>query len=103
MSVRLAARAAHRSRHFRSTAPGSYATGSTKPSGEFGALSGTESVISIQWRGVGETIQSNLAATTGRTSAQRLAEMGELRSHTVDRVTTWLAVISALAFVALLA
>lgn len=52
---------------------------------------------------MGETIQSNLAATSGRTSAQRLAEMGELRSHVIDRVTTWLGVISALAFIALLA
>ena len=52
---------------------------------------------------MGETIQSNLAARSGRTSAQRLAEMGELRSHVIDRVTTWLGVISALAFIALLA
>ena len=52
---------------------------------------------------MGETIQSNLAARSGRTSAQRLAEMGELRSHVIDRVTMWLCVISALAFVALLA
>lgn len=52
---------------------------------------------------MGETIQSNLAATSGRTSAQRLAEMGELRSHVIDRVTTWLGIISALAFVGLLA
>ena len=52
---------------------------------------------------MGETIQSNLAATSGRTSAQRIAEMGELRSHVIDRVMTWLVVLSALAFVALLA
>jgi methyl-accepting chemotaxis protein len=51
---------------------------------------------------MGETIQSNLAATSGRTSTQRLAEMGELRSHVIDRVTMWLAVLSALALVALL-
>ncbi len=51
---------------------------------------------------MGQTIQSNLAATAGRTSAQRLAEMGELRSHVIDRITTWLAVISAVGFVALL-
>lgn len=51
---------------------------------------------------MGQTIQSNLAATTGRTSAQRLAEMGELRSHVIDRITTWLSVISAVGFVALL-
>ena len=51
---------------------------------------------------MGETIQSNLAATSGRTSAQRLAEMGELRSHVIDRITIWLFVISAVAFVALL-
>jgi methyl-accepting chemotaxis protein len=52
---------------------------------------------------MGETIQSNLAATTGRTSEQRLAEMGELRSHVIDRVTIWLCAISAIAFVGLLA
>ena len=52
---------------------------------------------------MGETIQSNLAATSGRTSAQRLAELGELRSHVIDRVTMWLAAGAALAFAALLA
>jgi methyl-accepting chemotaxis protein len=52
---------------------------------------------------MGETIQSNLAAPTGRTSEQRIAEMGELRSHVIDRVTIWLCVISAIAFVGLLA
>src|ERR1017187_9038862 len=52
---------------------------------------------------MGETIQSNLAATSGRTSAQRLAELGELRSHVIDRVTTWLGVISAVSFLALMA
>jgi methyl-accepting chemotaxis protein len=51
---------------------------------------------------MGQTIQSNLAATTGRTSAQRLAEMGELRSHVIDRITTWLCVLSGVGFVALL-
>ncbi len=51
---------------------------------------------------MGETIQSNLAATTGRTSAQRLAEMGELRSHVIDRVTKWFCVVSSLAFAVLL-
>ena len=52
---------------------------------------------------MGETIQSNLAATTGRTSAQRLAEPGEPRSHLIDRVTNSVGVISAIAFVALIA
>jgi methyl-accepting chemotaxis protein len=52
---------------------------------------------------MGETIQSNLAATSGRTSAQRVAESGDARSHVIDRVTTWLCVISAVAFVTLLA
>jgi methyl-accepting chemotaxis protein len=52
---------------------------------------------------MGETIQSNLAATSGRTSARRLAEMGELRSHVIDRVATWVCAISAVAFAALLA
>jgi methyl-accepting chemotaxis protein len=52
---------------------------------------------------MGETIQSNLAATSGRTSEQRLAEMGELRSHVIDRVTKWLCLISAVAFIVLLA
>jgi methyl-accepting chemotaxis protein len=51
---------------------------------------------------MGETIQSNLAAKTGRTSEQRIAEMGELRSHVIDRITIWLCVISGLGFVALL-
>jgi methyl-accepting chemotaxis protein len=51
---------------------------------------------------MGETIQSNLAATTGRTSAQRIAEMGELRTHVIDRVTKWLCVISAVSLAALL-
>jgi methyl-accepting chemotaxis protein len=50
---------------------------------------------------MGETTQSNLAATAGRTSAQRLAELGELRSHVIDRVTWWLCAISSVAFVAL--
>jgi len=52
---------------------------------------------------MGETIQSNLAATSGRTSAQRLAEPGETRSHVIDRVTNSVAVISGVVFVALLA
>ncbi len=51
---------------------------------------------------MGETIQSNLAATAGRTSAQRLAQMGELRSHVIDRVTTWLCTVSAVLFATLL-
>jgi methyl-accepting chemotaxis protein len=51
---------------------------------------------------MGETIQSNLAATSGRTSAQRLAEMGELRTHVIDRVTTWLGSAAVVAFVVLL-
>jgi methyl-accepting chemotaxis protein len=65
-------------------------------------FSGTESVI-YSVSGMGETIQSNLAATTGRTSAQHLAQAGGNRSHFIDRVTTWLGVISAVALVALLA
>ncbi len=52
---------------------------------------------------MGETLQSNLAATTGRTSAQRLAEPGEARSHLIDRVTNSVGVISGIAFVALIA
>src|ERR1019366_8184932 len=52
---------------------------------------------------MGETIRSNLAATSGRTSAQRLAEKGELRSHVIDRVTGWLLVISSVALVVALA
>src|ERR1019366_6857781 len=52
---------------------------------------------------MGETIQSNLAARSGRTSAQRLAEMGELRSHVIDRITKWLLVISSVALVVLVA
>jgi methyl-accepting chemotaxis protein len=51
---------------------------------------------------MGETIQSNLASTSGRTSAQRLAGTGEPRSHFIDRVTAWLCVVSAVAFVALI-
>ncbi|MFI5231828.1 MAG: methyl-accepting chemotaxis protein [Gemmatimonadales bacterium] len=52
---------------------------------------------------MGETIQSNLAATSGRTSAQLLAGPGEVRSHVIDRVTNAVAVIAGVAFVALLA
>lgn len=51
---------------------------------------------------MGETLQSNLAATSGRTSAQRTAESGDAQSHIIDRVTTWLCVISAVALVLLL-
>jgi methyl-accepting chemotaxis protein len=51
---------------------------------------------------MGETIQSNLAATSGRTSTPLHSETGAARSHLIDRVTTWLSGISALAFIALL-
>src|ERR1035437_8477512 len=102
MSVRLAARAAQRARHLRSTAPGSYPAGSADPSGGPGVISGTESVIQSV-AGMGETIRGNLAATTGRTSGQHIAEMGELREHLIDRVTMWLCVIATVGFIALLA
>ena len=52
---------------------------------------------------MGETIRGNLAATTGRTSGQHIAEMGELREHLIDRVTLWLCVIATVGFIALLA
>jgi methyl-accepting chemotaxis protein len=52
---------------------------------------------------MGVTIQSNLAARSGRTSAQRPAEPGEPRSHLIDRVTNSVGVISGIAFVALVA
>ena len=52
---------------------------------------------------MGETIQSNLAATSGRTSAPLLAEPGEPRSHVIDRVTNSVGVIAGIAFVALIA
>ena len=52
---------------------------------------------------MGETIRGNLAATTGRTSGQHVAEMGELREHVIDRVTLWLCVIATIGFIALLA
>jgi methyl-accepting chemotaxis protein len=52
---------------------------------------------------MGETIRGNLAATTGRTSGQHIAEMGELREHLIDRVTMWLCVIATVGFIALLA
>jgi methyl-accepting chemotaxis protein len=52
---------------------------------------------------MGETIQSNLAATSGRTSAQRPAVADAPRSHVIDRVTNSAGVISGVAFVALLA
>ncbi len=51
---------------------------------------------------MGETLQSNLAARAGRTSAQRLAEVGDSRSHLIDRVTTFLGSIGVISFVALL-
>jgi methyl-accepting chemotaxis protein len=53
--------------------------------------------------GMGDTIRGNLAATTGRTSGQHIAEMGELREHLIDRVTMWLCVIATVGFIALLA
>jgi methyl-accepting chemotaxis protein len=52
---------------------------------------------------MGETIQSNLAATSRRTSAQLPAEPGEPQAHVIDRVTKWLGVISGVALAALLA
>src|ERR1035437_1080157 len=52
---------------------------------------------------MGETIRGNLAATTERTSGQRIAEMGELREHLIDRVPMWLCVIATVGFIALLA
>ena len=52
---------------------------------------------------MGETIQSNLAATLGRTSAPLPAEPGEPESHVIDRVTNWLGVISGVALVSLIA
>ncbi len=51
---------------------------------------------------MGETIQSNLAATSGHTSTKRVAETGERRAHVIDEVTTWLGTISVIAFVVLL-
>ncbi|MGH7654076.1 MAG: hypothetical protein ACREN6_05370, partial [Gemmatimonadaceae bacterium] len=50
---------------------------------------------------MGETTQSNLAAASGRTSAQLLAEPGEARSHVIDRVTNSVAIIAGVAFVTL--
>ena len=64
-------------------------------------FSGEEAVI-YSVAVMGETIQSNLAVTTGRTSAQRLAEASEPRSHVIDRVTTILGSAGVIAFVVLL-
>jgi methyl-accepting chemotaxis protein len=52
---------------------------------------------------MGETIQSNLAATSRRTSTKLPIEPGEPESHVIDRVTNWLGAISGVAFVSLLA
>ena len=52
--------------------------------------------------GMGETIQSNLAVPSGRTSAPRLERAGTSRSHVIDRVTRLLGLLAAVALAVLL-
>jgi methyl-accepting chemotaxis protein len=52
---------------------------------------------------MGETIQTNLAATSTRTSAPRPVQSGgSVRAHIIDRLSTWLGAAALVVFIALI-